>query len=459
MSRKDTLLDVIIIGGGYTGLSCALTLQKNKKSFLLLEASDHVGGRALDRVINNDFRLELGGQYIAPIQNRVTQMVKDVGLQTYPAWGEGDNFLLYENKIGRYQDSPTKCLGSLLQDKLVQAEIEKALALLSNMFKEISPTAPWESGNGEAWDAMTFQTWLDSVLTTSPAKQFFRFMTNQGFSTEPEQISLLQMLWFFKTSHGLPPWAIGGGQANRVDGGTGLLALKMAERFQEQIRCNEPVLKILQDDDFVFIQTEKNVYKAKAAVVCIPPQLISSIRYEPSLPPDLHRSFAALQTGNSMKVQAVYKKPFWRDKKFSGNGLSYTGIPTFTYDNSKKDGSLGVLLGFIAAGHATKWNQKPQEVRKEAVLNTWASIFGEEALHPIDYIEQDWLQEPYIRGGHGCHFPPGVWKELGPSLGKEKMPQFKKVTFAASDIAKDWNGYLEGALYAGEQAAMESTLK
>lgn len=423
---------------------------------MLLEASDHIGGRALDRVINKDFRFELGGQYIAPVQKRVTQMVRDLGLNTYQAWGEGDHFLLYEGKVGHYRNSPAECLGNLLQNKLVQSEIEKALTLLSEMFGGISADSPWESKNSGVWDGMTFQTWLDSTLTALPAKQFFRFMTNQGFSTEPEQVSFLQMLWFFKTSHGLPPWALGGGQANRVDGGTALVALKMAERLQEQIRYKEPVVKIVQQDGFVSIHTDKNTYKAKAVIVCTPPQLISSIQYEPGLPSDLHRSFASLQTGNSMKVQAVYEKPFWRDKKMSGNGISYNGIPTFTYDNSGKDGSPGVLLGFVSAGYATEWNQRSQKERKEAVLNTWASIFGPEILHPVDYIEQDWLQEPYIRGGHGCHFLPGVWNELGPALGKKQMPHFGKITFASSDIAKDWNGYLEGALYAGEQAAIES---
>ncbi len=452
-------LDVLIIGGGYSGLSCALTLQKNKKNFLLLEASAHAGGRALEQVLDNNFRLELGGQYIAPPQKRVTQLIKDMGLQTYQAWGQGNHFFLYEEKVGTYQNSPIECLGTLLQNKLVQLEIEKALALLSEMFKDISPSAPWESKNSELWDGMTFQTWINSELTTFPAKQFFRFMTNQGFSTEPEQVSLLQMLWFFKTSHGLPPWALGGGQANRVEGGTGLVALKMAEKIQDKIKYKEPVFKIVQQDDFALIYTEKTIYKAKSVIVCVPSQLISSIHYEPGLPPDLHRSFSSLQTGNSMKVQAVYTKPFWRDKNFSGNGISYNGIPTFTYDNSGKDGSPGVLLGFITAGQATKWNRQSKKERKEAVLNTWASIFGPEILQPLDYIEQDWLQEPYIRGGHGCHFPPGVWKELGPALGKEHMPHFGKITFASSDIAKDWNGYLEGALYAGEQAAIEASLK
>lgn len=35
------------------------------------------------------------------------------------------------------------------------------------------------------------------------------------------------------------------------------------------------------------------------------------------------------------------------------------------------------------------------------------------------------------------------------------MPRFGRVWWAASDIAKDWVGYLKGAILAGEQAARE----
>jgi monoamine oxidase len=445
-----------VVGGGYTGLNCCLTLQKHQASFLLLEANDRIGGRALDKLIQKNFRLELGGQYIAPVQTRVTQMVADLGLETYQAFGKGDNFLLYEDQIALYQSTPAECLGKLLHHPIVQVEMEKALDLLDKMYKEVPSESPWECKHSQIWDGMTFQTWLESHLTTFAAKKFFRLMTNQGFSVEPEQISLLQMLWFFKTSHGLPPWALGGAQANRVEGGTGLVAEKMGEKIQGHVKYNERVIKIIQDARGSTVYTDTNIYKAKSVVVCVPPQLILSIHFDPPLPSDLHRSFASLQTGNSMKVQAVYQKPFWREKKLSGNGISYNGVPSFTYDNSGKEGAPGVLLGFLTAGYATKWNLEPKEIRKQAVLSTWASVFGSEALSPIEYIEHDFLQEQNIRGGHGCHYPPGVWEELGPSLGKEHMPYFGFITFAASDLAKDWNGYLEGALYAGEQAATEA---
>jgi monoamine oxidase len=37
--------EVIVVGGGLTGLCCALKLQESGVPFLLVEASDAVGGR------------------------------------------------------------------------------------------------------------------------------------------------------------------------------------------------------------------------------------------------------------------------------------------------------------------------------------------------------------------------------------------------------------------------------
>lgn len=57
----ETKMDVIIIGGGIAGLSCARRLSNAGKSFVIVEASDRVGGRiATDQV--DGFKLDRGFQ-------------------------------------------------------------------------------------------------------------------------------------------------------------------------------------------------------------------------------------------------------------------------------------------------------------------------------------------------------------------------------------------------------------
>lgn len=448
-------MDVLVIGAGYAGLVAAYNLYRKGFSVNLLEASSRVGGRAFECILEGNKRLELGAQYITPAQVLVTKLVKELGMETFQSWCIGDCFFSFNNEIARYQTSAAKCLAEHSGNSNIFLEIESTLDQLAAMFPDVPANTPWECQYAKEWDGMTFHSWLENNLRNEAAKQFFRFMTNQGFSTEPEQISLLQMLWFLKTSHGIPSWALGGGQANRIVGGTQLVARRLGDLLGDRIKFEERVVGIEQDENQVRVFTKKNLYQSRAVIISIPPQLINEIHYAPPLPADLFRAFAAFQSGNAMKVQALYQRPFWRDQGWSGNGIAFNGIPPFTYDNSSPDGSTAVLMGFLTAQQATEWNNKPKEERKIAILQTWAKVFGQEALNPIDYIEMDWMSEPFIRGGYGCHFPPGVWSELGPALGGHQMPNFDRILWASSDLAKDWNGYLEGAIIAGEQAAHE----
>lgn len=440
------MLDVVVIGAGFSGLYAAYNLYKKGLKFTLLEARQRVGGRAYDFDIGFGHRLELGGQYICDEQKLINELLQELNLKTFPAWSRGDNFILLKDQVLKNTLSPAQNFGN---------EIEEAIKKLEALLEVVPGATPWTCYESKEWDGITFQSWIVENLRTDVGRQFFRCLVNQAYSTEPEQISLLQMLWFLKTSHGIPPWAVGGPQANRVLGGTERVATEMAVKVSKSLKFGEKVLGIYQDEEKVEVFTQNHRYQAKSALIAIPPQLINRIDFKPTLNPDLYRAFAAMQSGNAMKVQAIYKKPFWREKGLSGCGLTFDGPQTFTYDNSGPEGLPGVLLGFITASKATYWNQKSIEERRDAVLATWMKVFGEEVLQLEKYIEMDWMWESFTRGAHGCHFPPGVWNELGPALGGDHLPRAGRVLFAASDLAKDWVGTLEGALQAGAHAVRQ----
>ncbi|AGA24729.1 flavin monoamine oxidase family protein [Singulisphaera acidiphila] len=454
--QDGEILDVLILGAGYAGLAAARLLRSRGRKVAVLEANDQVGGRTRDRVIHDGRRVELGGQYIVPDQTRVQEVAHELGLETYASWNEGDWFLSFEGRTARYRTSPGQCLvDEMGQPPAVRTEIETTIEELTRLNKSVSAVTPWLHPRAEEWDGITFASWLDGRIKTRPARQFINFMTNQAFSTEPDEISLLQMLWFIKTSHGVPGWALGGPQANRIDGGTGLLAERMSQELGQDVSLGQVAQSIRQDERSVSVVTNQGTFRARATLICLPPQLTNTVRFDPLLPSDLYRAFDGLQAGMTVKVQAVYDRPFWRERAWSGNGISFQGPQAFTFDNTPRAGTPGVLLGFISARQATEWSRLTPERRKAAVLGLWSDVYGEPSLEPIDYFEMNWPAQPFIRAGHGCHFSPGFWKPLGPALGGENMPRFGRVWWASSDLAKDWVGYLEGALRAGEQAARE----
>ncbi len=78
--------DVVIVGAGIAGLSCALTLQKKNLTFVIVESGDTPGGRIQTDVIDG-FRLDHGFQVLQTGYPEAQKMLdfKDLKLQKFPA--------------------------------------------------------------------------------------------------------------------------------------------------------------------------------------------------------------------------------------------------------------------------------------------------------------------------------------------------------------------------------------
>ncbi|KAF6390456.1 monoamine oxidase B [Rhinolophus ferrumequinum] len=75
--------DVVVVGGGISGMAAAKLLHDNGLNVAVLEARDRVGGRTY--TIRNQMvkYVDLGGSYVGPTQNRILRLAKELGLETY----------------------------------------------------------------------------------------------------------------------------------------------------------------------------------------------------------------------------------------------------------------------------------------------------------------------------------------------------------------------------------------
>lgn len=121
------------------------------------------------------------------------------------------------------------------------------------------------------------------------------------------------------------------------------------------------------------------------------------------------------------------------------------------FDNSPADGSEGVLLGFFEGDHARTASSLEPHERRAIVENSLVAFFGERARESTGYIEHDWCREPWSGGAYGGRFTTGGWTTFGPTL---RQPH-GRLHFAGTETATTWNGYLDGAVSAGERAATE----
>src|SRR5580692_911630 len=105
--------DVVIIGAGLAGLSCALSLQAAGVPSTLMEASDRPGGRVRTDVVEG-FRLDRGFQVLLTAYPETERALDYEALQLKPMTAGA--LVWHGGKMHRFADpfrQPLRALGSL----------------------------------------------------------------------------------------------------------------------------------------------------------------------------------------------------------------------------------------------------------------------------------------------------------------------------------------------------------
>jgi monoamine oxidase len=225
----------------------------------------------------------------------------------------------------------------------------------------------------------------------------------------------------------------------------------MAQQLGDIVALNAPVRKITQNGTGVTVTCDRGVVTAAKAIVAVPPPLVVGIDWNPLLPPKRLQLLQRMYMGALMKCDAVYPTPFWRTAGLSGMGVTDVGPVRVSFDNSPPDASVGVLLAFVGGATWADWGNRSFTDRRDGVLGVFAQLFGPQALSPIDYVEHDWTHERWSLGGPIANLGTGTLGGYGSTI---RQP-FGLVHWAGTETSTYWSGYMDGAVRAGERAALE----
>ena len=197
--------------------------------------------------------------------------------------------------------------------------------------------------------------------------------------------------------------------------------------------------------------SDRMTVRAKRVIVAIPPTLAGRIVYRPLLPVLRDQLTQRVPQGTMIKAEAIYDRPFWRDKGLTGQAVSTNGPMKVTLESSPQDGSPGIIAGFVGGHEGRFWSGRPVSELRRAVLQNLAAYFGPEALKPRDFIAQNWSSQQWSRGCPVGLFPPGMLLDYGAAL----RDPVGRIHWAGSETSTFWMGYMDGAVRSGERAARE----
>lgn len=437
------MADVLVIGAGFSGLSAALALRQQGADVVVLEARDRVGGRTLNRFLDDGARIDLGGQWVGPGQRRVMRLLREYEVDMHPTLEIGDELIEYEGE--HLAHSP----------RAVQELYDR----LDELSSDIDVSRPWAHPNATSWDYETFASWLDRSADSPAAARFVdRAVAGGLLAGRAREFSLLQTLFYIASGGGLSSLMScsgGGAQQYRVDGGTQSVAQTMAGRLTSgSLRLCEPVRRIdsaQRRGRGVTVTTDSAGYRADRVIVAVPPPLVRRIDFSPGLPEDKADLLRNMRTGYALKLHAVYDEPFWRKHGRSGMAICGDGTITETFDGSPADGSHGILAVFAYGADASGLRRAGVARWQDAIVKQLAELYGEAALRPRRFVTFDWTRQRWTRGCFSSHPAPGGWVACGGALRRPVGP----LHWAGTETALHWNGYIDGAVESGLRAADE----
>ncbi|MCV7328611.1 FAD-dependent oxidoreductase [Mycobacterium cookii] len=435
--------DVIVVGAGLSGLCSARELVQLGKDVVILEARDRVGGRMLRKSVIDGGWIDLGGQWIGPTQANILSLAKSLGVKYFDSYDAGRTVISYRGALTTIDGPfpPDAAIPTVTTDGIDEAH--RVWERFRSLAATVNVERPWLTTDSADFDAQTVTSWL----ATATNSDFARFcVSNWVLNQEGADPGATSMLF------AIASYAAGPDEDepehSLFDGAAGQIPERIAEELGDRIVLGKPVTRITQQADGVTVAAGDQEYCAEFVIVAVPPHLAGAIDYYPPLPAPRMQFTQRAPMGSVIKYAAVYPTAWWRAKGLSGASIS-DGDVLLTADSSPPSGIPGILTGFVAGAAAVRLTYQSENARRHHVVSEIVTYFGEDARHPVEFIEMNWLGEKWTGGAYNAVLAPNTLTTYGPAM----TEPVGRIHWAGTEMSAKWTGYFEGAVLAGYTAA------
>ncbi len=421
-------LDVIVIGGGFCGVTAARECAKAGLRTLILEARGRLGGRT-HTVDWNGATTELGGTWVHWSQPYVWAEIQRYGLALVESTGATARRMIVRRTSGDLVE-----LDAFEHADRIGRAIADYMGASREMFPR--PHRPFDTGLPEKFDRVTAADPLARVedpLTRDILDGFFATCVANR-TREAAWVELVR--WYALSGHDYSELNDAVARYRFRDGTKALLAAMLADGGPE-VRLGESVASVQHAGDRVTVTTAAGeALTARAVVSTLPLNVLSDVAWEPAIDARKLEASAQRHAGASTKLHVLIEGE--HDVAClapSENPLNWLFTDHVAHGKTH-------LIGFGPSPELLDIGDGAQVKAAVRRLLPNANV--------LDWFGWNWNADPFARGTW-CVLRPGQYTK---SLAALQAPA-GRVVFASADWANGWRGFIDGAVEQGLGAARQ----
>lgn len=421
--------DVIVIGGGFAGVTAARDLSMAGLQTLLLEARSRLGGRTFtSKFAHHD--VDLGGTWIGLEQPFVWSERLRYGLDIV----ESAQFTAAERAIylagGKQHATTPEQFG-----KYFASGVSKYLAPAAQVFPR--PFDPFHSDAYLRYDKLSAAEALEQLRLPQPEHDIVSGLASINGHTFARDIGYLDQLKWYALGAFDPMRLFENCARYRLAGGTRSLLDAMARDIRGEVRTGAPVAAVVKEGDRYSVTTATGEsFVARAVIVAVPLNTLVNIRFEPGISPAKIAASRERITGSGIKFYAHLKN---RHPVFSAQGPDQVPLTFLWTEYIDADSQIAVGFG-----------PSPEllDIHDQEAVQRAVNVYLPDA-EVIESVGYDWNLDPYS-SSTWCMYRPMFFTRY---LRELQQPE-GNLYFAGSDIASGWRGFIDGAIETGARSAV-----
>jgi pseudooxynicotine oxidase len=417
--------DVVVIGGGFAGITAAREASLGGADVVLLEGRDRLGGRTWTHRWN-DTDIELGGGWVHWHQPHVWAEITRAGLATErgedaarASWFAGS-----ERRVGTIRDRDA--IAERGWNQFVDG-VEEALPL---------PHDPLYAAEKLIhFDRQTIAERVEELdLDEEERDVLWAELESLAHGRLEEAGAVAVLRWHALSGGTLHLTQETGGRVTFTHGTKSLIDAITAKAPFET-RLSDPVAAVSQRNGGVEVHTRAGeTLPARVAVVAVPLNALAGIEFDPPLSETKQEGIVLGQASRGVKIFVHARgEPIFQNGIKPGHPFGYLDTEIIYPDGTQ------LMIGF---GHDMDICDATDLAIVQRQLDE--IIPGYDALAATAH---DWLGDEFSRGTWAIH-RPGWYTKYHAEMQRPEG----KIVLAGSDLANGWAGFMDGAIESGLRA-------